>query len=200
MTAGRWTVGASVLLVAAALAGCGAPHDTPASTIASVPYDLLAPSDAAAPSPTESATRGPFVFLVREDRLVPASPVADPGSSRDAVGQALRLLVEGPTEADRAAGRSTALGPDVQATLTSLEGGRATVDLRAGSLPTGAGRLPLAAGQLVLTLTSVPGVDDVVLTSDGSPIEAPLPGGALTDRPLTAQDYATLLASSASDG
>ena len=76
--------------------------------------------------------------------------------------------------------------------LVSLEDGRATVDVRMGRLPTGGDRLPLAVGQVVLTVTSVPTVREVVLVADGARIEAPLPGGALTGRPLTAADYAVL--------
>ena len=49
----------------------------------------------------------------------------------------------------------------------------------------------LEVAQIVLTATSVPGVDAVLLELAGEPIEAPLPDGELADRPLTAQDYAT---------
>ena len=67
------------------------------------------------------------------------------------------------------------------------------VDIRSGDLAPSPSRLPLAVGQLVLTLSSIEGIDDVALTAAGSPIQAPLPGGALTDRPLRADDYAALL-------
>jgi hypothetical protein len=48
-------------------------------------------------------------------------------------------------------------------------------------------------GQLVLTATSVPGIDAVRLTLTGDPVEAPLPDGELTSDPLTADDYAVFL-------
>jgi hypothetical protein len=55
-------------------------------------------------------------------------------------------------------------------------------------------RQPLAVGQVVLTATSVPGVDGVLLDGvDGHPGEMPLPGGALTTRPLRRSDYVELL-------
>ena len=47
--------------------------------------------------------------------------------------------------------------------------------------------------QIVLTATSVPGVDAVRLTLSGAPVEAPLPSGELTSEPLNADDYATFL-------
>ena len=56
-----------------------------------------------------------------------------------------------------------------------------------------ADRLPLAMGQLVLTVTSAPGIEAVQVRAVGDTIEVPLPGGALTDRPVTADDYAIFL-------
>ena len=50
-----------------------------------------------------------------------------------------------------------------------------------------------AVAQIVLTATSVPGVDAVLLTLDGDPVEAPLPSGELTSAPLTETDYEPLL-------
>ncbi len=51
---------------------------------------------------------------------------------------------------------------------------------------------PLAVAQIVLTATSVPAVERVVLTRQGEPLEAQLPDGGLTTAPLAAQDYAEL--------
>ena len=56
-----------------------------------------------------------------------------------------------------------------------------------------ADRLPLAMGQLVLTVTSAPGIEAVQVGAAGEAVEVPLPGGALTDRPVTADDYAIFL-------
>jgi len=50
-----------------------------------------------------------------------------------------------------------------------------------------------AVAQLVLTATSLQGVDAVRLTIGGDPVEAPLPTGELTSAPLTAADYAVFL-------
>jgi hypothetical protein len=51
----------------------------------------------------------------------------------------------------------------------------------------------LAVAQVVLTVTSVPGVDSVLVTRDGAPVELPLPGGALTSGPVTGRDYISLV-------
>jgi spore germination protein GerM len=47
-------------------------------------------------------------------------------------------------------------------------------------------------GQIVLTATSVPDVEAVLMTRDGALVQLPIPGGALTSAPVTAQDYAEL--------
>ncbi len=200
MRARHAVVLAVAVVVPSVLGACGAPESTPAETIGSVPYDLLSPSRTAVPAPTTSAARGPYVVMLQDERLVAAGRVEGGGLPADAVARALAQLVAGPTEQDRAAGRATALGSDFRASLTTLVGARATVDIRAGQLPTGPGRLPLAVGQLVLTVTSVPEITEVVLTSEGTTIDAPLPGGVLTDRPLTAEDYRDLLVASSPAG
>ena len=53
----------------------------------------------------------------------------------------------------------------------------------------------LAIAQVVMTLTSLPGVDSVQFVRDDETVEVPLPDGTLVRRPLTAADYSSLLAS-----
>jgi hypothetical protein len=80
--------------------------------------------------------------------------------------------------------------------VTALEDRVATVELSGESPDAVPERLPLAVAQVVLTATSLPSVEAVLLTRDGVPVEAPLPGGELSDRPLREGDYAGLLAPS----
>ena len=184
---------ASVVAACLLMGGCGVPSDSEAQAVPAVPYGLLSPSGAAPSASTSPAARGPRVWLVRDDRLVPAeAPPSGPDAGTTARGL-LRRLASGPTERERADGLSTAFGPSVELTLTEVTGGHAVIDIRAGDLAPSPSRLPLAVGQLVLTMVSVDGIDDVALTAAGSAVQAPLPGGALTDRPLRADDYAALL-------
>ncbi len=184
-----------ILVFCAAVAGCGVPTSSMAQSVPVVPYDLLSPSGSDPSARPSVPGTGPQVWLVRDDALVPSAAPSSGADVRSTASAVLLRLAEGPTEQQRADGLATAFGPDVQLVLTEVAGRRAVVDIRAGDQAPSPSRLPLAVGQLVLTLTSIDGVDEVVLTAGGAPIGAPLPGGALTERPLRADDYAALRSS-----
>lgn len=183
-------------VLVAVLAGCGVPSDPTPIAISRVPYDLLSPAGTATSRPSAPAVRGPFVYLLdADDRLVPVETDVVDDVPAAAIGSVLTRLSEGPTEDERQAGLSTALGP-ATLTLRSLEDGRAEIEVDSGTPEPSAGRLPLAVGQVVLSVTSVSGVGSVVLTDAGQPVDAPLPDGARTDRPLTRADFEGLVGSS----
>ncbi len=196
----------------AVLVACGVPTSGSTRTVdpETVPYALLSPAPSADPtapagsSPSATATpttpgtavASPLVFLVDEDLLV-AVPVVDPpafGDPEAMVRTALTQLSAGPDEDQRRAGLASALGSDVDLRLVDLADGTARVDVVLPSRDPAPDQLPLAVGQIVLTVTSVTGVDDVVLVQDGEAIEMPLPGGARTSDPVGAADYQDLLA------
>ena len=138
---------------------------------------------------------GPSVYFLRDNTLVAveANPADGTGDPSRAVAAVLAQLSRGPSDQDRAAGLGTALGPDTAIRLAALDGAVARIDIAAGDQVPAPARVPLAVGQVVLSVTSVPGVAAVLMTRDGSPVEVPLPGGALTDQPVTASDYGTLI-------
>jgi hypothetical protein len=186
-------------VVAGALAGCGAPTSATVEPLTDVPYNLMSPAPGATSAPTADPETRPLVFLVRDDVLVPVKAPEVTGDSVTAtVTATLARLAEGPGEEARDQGLSSALGPDVGIALKGMEGARAVIDVQPGAQVPTAGRLPLAVGQIVLTVLSVPGVESVALTAGGEPIQAPLPGGELTDRPLVASDYLPLTAATPS--
>ncbi|PRY10065.1 GerMN domain-containing protein [Kineococcus rhizosphaerae] len=178
-----------------ALSACGVPSGGRARTIdpSQVPYVLTAPSQPAAvgsaPPPAPAAGDEPRTYFV--DRDLHLTPVA--ADSADTAADVLEQLTSGPTDAQRAAGLQSTIGPQVALRLTSIDDGVALVDVTDLSQALPADRLPLAVGQIVLTLTSAPGVDAVRLQRDGTDREVPLPGGALTAADLAAADYASLL-------
>jgi hypothetical protein len=181
-----------------AVAACGVPTDGTVRTLDAdaVPYGLLrtAPAETPAPEVTGPAVTVPqLFFLDREDRLVP-QPQPVPASGLEPVVSALLgRLAEGPSEQQRDQGLASALGPDVGLALVAVTDRVAQIDVMPSAQSPAADRLPLAIGQVVLTATSVDGVDRVVFLQDGVTLEVPLPGGARTAQPVSASDYASLL-------
>jgi len=191
-----------VLVVLAVLPGCGVPTGGEPSTIAAtdVPYGLAESSPVPTPtSPPEAVADASRVHWVADaDTLVPRVREVSGTTRRARLADLLEQLAAGPTAVERDEQLSTALPPEVRLSVTGLDGGTATIDLDAlAEAPAGvSGRRAVA--QIVLTATSVPGVDAVLLELAGEPIEAPLPAGELTDRPLTAPDYAAATAAAPS--
>ena len=201
MTARRLAPAGAALLVALAAAGCGVPvGDAPTTAAPSdVPYGLASPTEAS-PSTASPVPRADesLVFLVGPgDLLVPRGRGTGTGTGPPAerLDALLAELAAGPTEGERAEGLSTALPPGVELGVTGDDGGTVTVDL-GGPADAPSGRESRSAvAQVVLTATSLPRVDAVLLTRDGVPVEAPLPSGELTSAPLTEADYAVFLTS-----
>lgn len=184
----------STALAVLALAACGVPATSPPTAITDVPYNLMETAGPLTPLPSTPARRGPFIYWVNAaDQLIALEAGMTTSEAPDTVAAVLTRLAEGPNERERESGLASALGPDVSLTVNSIQGNRADIDITIGPPGPSARRLPLAVGQIVLSLTSVPGVDSVWLMSGGTPIEAPLPDGALTARPLTAQDFTALV-------
>lgn len=192
MSARRWAV---VLLAVAGTAACGVPTGDAPTTIppSDVPYGLLstAPTSAAVTPPTPQPAQ-PQVFLVDSaGRLVPRGrALAGEPLKKEAAGL-LDDLAAGPSRDERRAQLSTALPPDVRLTMTGLDDGTATIDV-VGSTDLSGRSIRVAVGQIVLTATSLPGIDAVRLQRNGEDVEAPLPSGQLSTDPLTAADYAPL--------
>lgn len=195
---------AAVVAAALLLVACGVPQDTVLRTIDrdEVPYRLL--DEAPAPPAPETTPTGPAVtvpqvyFVDQEDRLVPQPQPLGAEGLFSVVTSLLGALAAGPTEDQRARGLATALGPDVGLQLAQLVNGIASVEIALSDQGPVADRLPLAIGQLVLSVTSVEGIDAVRLLQNGEAVDAPLPGGERTPEPLVPSDYVELLTPSAS--
>lgn len=190
---------AGVLLGAVLLTGtaCGVPvQDDPTPVAAGqLPYGLgrTAPPTSAAPT-TEPSAESPHVYLVGPQSTLVARARGVTGETlARRLGALMAGLQAGPNQEDVLLQLGTALGPGITLRVTGVVDGTATVDIAGtGDLPNGRGSR-LASGQIVLTATSMPGIDSVELTRNGDRVEALLPNGELTDAPLTAGDYAILL-------
>jgi hypothetical protein len=189
---------ATVVALLLTLVACGVPADGTVRTVDpdAVPYGLLrtAPVESPAPTVAGPAVTVPQVyFLDDEDQLVP-EPQPVPAAGLEPVLDALlSRLAQGPSEQQLDQGLGSALGPDTGLELVSVVDRVAHVQVTPSSQSPAADRIPLAIGQVVLTATSVDGVDRVAFVRDGVPLEVPLPGGARTSQPVSASDYASLL-------
>lgn len=188
---------AGVLLLAT---GCGLPRAGGVQTVdpSAVPYGLLStsPSDVSQPSGTGQSTTTPRLYFVDQDeQLTPVQVRLDRQGLNVVLQQLLDGLGAGPAEAQRSRGLGSALGPGVTLRLVDVMDGTARIEVDIRSQDPSADRLPLAVGQIVLTATSVAGVDQVQLLRDGRTLEVPLPGGAQTAEPLRPDDYRSLVAS-----
>ena len=193
----RAALRAAALAVLVGLAGCGVGTGGSPEELADseVPYGLLSSAPTtSAPSSVPTVGDEPRVYLVSaDDVLVPTGRDVRAGSLRSQLEDLLDLLTAGPTDDEREEGLATALPPGAELVVTAVDGDTVTVDLTGpGEAPSGL-QSRRAVAQIVLTATSLPGVRSVLLTSDGDPLEAPLPSGVLTSEPLEAADFERLL-------
>lgn len=175
-------------LLALLAGGCGVPVEDSPRVI-----EVGAPSRVAtgAPSAAASGPAAESLYLIRDGSLVAVQRrlAAEPDPQR-----LLGDLLAGPTEAEQDRGLSTALGGRGVVASVQLLGGTAYVELPAGIEGTGRNDDVLAFGQIVCTLTSRRDVTGVVFTRQGARIGVPLPDASLSQEPLRAADYATLIA------
>jgi hypothetical protein len=175
--------------------GCGVPDEGPARIVDSddVPFRLLqGRATTSGPARTEQVATGPAVYFTSADRLVRLG-IPDPGGLLPRLAGALGALSAGPTPLEQQRGLGTAIPAGLQLRATSVIDGRAEIDLRGDVAHPGVGQNVMTAGQIVLTATSVPGVDRVVLTRLGEPVVPVLPHGDLAAGPVKASDYAWLV-------
>jgi spore germination protein GerM len=128
-----------------------------------------------------------------DERLVGLARDVTGAGTEERVADLLAELADGPSAAERDQQLSTALPPDVRLTVGRLSGGTATIDIAVPAQAPSGVASRRAVGQVVLTATSLPGVDAVRLTFAGDPVEAPLPSGELTSDALTESDYEAFL-------
>ena len=212
----RWRRGAVLAAAVMVLAaGCGMPDGGPVQRVPDqdVPYGLLvSPTTTSTPGaatvPETSGTSGTTgatsatsatsaIYLVDSGQHLVALPVQLGRATLVPLVQSLlNRLALGPSERERARGLLTDLGPGASFSLRAVRNGTAVIQLRTASQDPSPVKLPVAIGQVVMTATSVEGVDQVLFVlDDGSPVSVPSPpAGDLSSAPLVRQDYQLLLA------
>ena len=194
------TVLVTVLIAALALLGsCGLPSkSTPVEVpAAEVPYGLLQ-SATTSPSPTVSPGVVPSagtIYLADAQQQLVALPVQIPsGTTAPMLQSLLDRLAVGPSERERERGLVTDLGPGSTIVLRNLSAGTAEIELQTTNQDPSPSKLPIAVGQIVLTASSIMGIDRVVFVRDGTVLPVPGPDGSRTLDPLTSANYTSILA------
>jgi germination protein M len=167
---GRRFLGVAIALALTA-AACSNDAATTASTSTEPPPSTTAPPPPPTTDPTAVAAVEEYflrdgVLAAGEARLVPGPELA---------ARALDVLVAGPSEADAAAGLTTAISPKVAVNSFTIEADNITVDFNRAFET--ADTQPQVA-QVVFTLTQFTGVRTVTFLIDGQP------NGATGVRPI----------------
>jgi hypothetical protein len=190
----------AVLAACLVLAGCGVPTSGDPTVIPAtdVPYGLASPTPTAASStPDQTMLAETGIYLVAaDDALVLRGRELADGSLEARLDELLAALAAGPSDQERADELSTALPPEVELDATDVASGTVTVNISGTDAPSGT-ESRRAVAQIVLTATTMPEVRAVRLTLQGEPVDAPLPDGALTSEPLTADQFEVFLTAAA---
>lgn len=190
-----WAAVAAGLLLLGATS-CGVPDDDEVRTVdpSEVPYHLLEDADDV-PSSAASGATGPRLYWVDAQGRLVARPAASfcaktlTGVAKDILDQ----LDDGPSSRDLGAGLGSAQPPAGWLELVAITDRTAHLRVSADG-PVATNRVVLATAQTVLSLTSIPGVDQVEIEYDAGPLQAPRSSGELADGPLRHDDYRSLLA------
>lgn len=192
-----WTVTVltGIVLAGATLGGCGVPTDSAVRTIAPEDVPPVFSTSPESETPPPSAGKPEIYFADAQGNLIATPYRTEQTTPKDSLQDVLSKLTSGPSSSQAAGGLSTAIPPALVLDVNDITGGRATLALGGDQLP--ATDQTTAIAQIVLSATSVPKILSVQLTLNGRTLEAPLLGGALTTRPLTASDYRQLIHPSA---
>ena len=169
--------------------GCGGTQESAPSGAPSVP---AASPTAPPPEPATVTDAEPSVTLevwfLRGEKLFLAT--RDVEKAPRVAAAALEALLAGPSEAEAAAGVSTAIPEGARLLGVTVEDGIAAVDLGA-EYESGGGSLSMTArlAQVVYTLTQFPTVQGVRFELEGRPVEVFSGEGIVLDAPVERKDY-----------
>ena len=114
------------------------------------------------------------IYLADAQQQLVAVPVQVPdGQAAPMLQTLLNRLAVGPSDQERARGLVTDLGPGSTIVLRSISSGTANIELQSTGQDPSPSKLPVAVGQIVLTATSIVGIDRVVFARDGVAMAVP---------------------------
>lgn len=166
------------------LAGCSIPTDAEPRNIplerrnAALRQDQIADVE---------ATGEQRVYLVAQ--LSPRTQLRTVSRDATSPDELLTQLFEGPNAAERSAGLTTALPPDIAlASPIRLEAGVMRIDLDS-DLASAGSELPAAVAQIVFTASQLPGVERVQIWVNDGLRSWPDASGAEQETPLSVYDF-----------
>lgn len=180
----------ALALASSVLTGCGVTAEATPRPI-TPPRGFLHTTTSPTPKPTGSGPVSEQLFLVKDGALVPVTRHVDHQAT---TADLLTDLLTGPTNNESATGLTSALFGGNMVSGVHVTDGQAIVELSATTDNTARNDEVLAYAQLVCTLAGHADVTGVTFTHNGQPVGVPRADGSLTQGPLTAADYATLLA------
>lgn len=130
------------------------------------------------------------IYLVRDEALVHVTRDLPTPSSPEIIFDS---LLDGVTDPEELANLRTAIPPGTSTLGVRTEGATLAVDLSHEFVSVGGEEEVLAVAQIVLTATRIEGVDLVAFLVEGIPTDVPVASGALSTKPVTGDDYASLV-------
>lgn len=176
----------TLLSLALAVAACGIPLD---SAPEAVELEVAAASDAGGPVLGDLAAVS--IYLVRDASVVNVTRDLPAPPTLEIVFDSLLGSV---TEPEQRSGLRTAIPRATE--ILAIEEVDATLqlDLSQEFAAVGGEEEVLAVAQIVMTATSIEGIELVAFQLEGVPTDVPVANGALSDDPVGAGDYASLVA------
>lgn len=175
----------AVALALLAVVGCGIPLDARPE-----PFDLdpaAVPDDA---GPLLGELAAVSIYLIRDDLLVHVTRDLPAPPSPETI---LDSMLDDVTEPEERGGLRTAIPPGTTLLSVVRDGSVLTVDLNQEFTTVGGEEEIQAVAQIVLSLTSIEGVDLVEFQLEGVPTDVPVASGALSVDPVGSDDYASLV-------
>lgn len=174
-----------ILALVIVVSACGIPIDAEPELvdieeIPSPAEDTPAPGELAAVS----------MYLVRNEGLVHVTRDLPSPPSLTSIFDSLLGRV---TEPERRANLRTAIPPGTGTISVTEDGPLLRIDLNSEFAAVGGEEEILAVAQIVLTATSIEGIEQVAFQLEGVPTDVPVAEGALSVDPVGAEDYESLI-------
>lgn len=172
-------------VLAVGIVACGIPIDAE-------PEEVTVDVDGSpeAPGPTPGDLVAVTMYLVSDETLVRVTRDLPDAADLETI---LESLLAGVTEPEERSNLRSSIPAGTEMIDLELDQNVARIDLSNEFAAVGGEEETLAVAQIVLTATSVDGIDLVAFQLEGVPTDAPVANGALSIEPVEASDYASLV-------